>query len=186
MTTVSSEQYESLKKKLRKLQALAEQGYRGEAENARRAIERICEQYGLKIEDILDIETKHRYTFEIGRAKEMMNLFIRCLSAVCDTTDMGYWKPTRSSIKVELTALQYAEVSSLFGWHKENYKRELEEFERSFMSAYIGKHNLYFDEERNYKGDDEELTEEDIARIRRVLKMREAMSDNTYHKLLEA
>ena len=53
------------------------------------------------------------------------------------------------------------------------------------MSAYIGKHNLYFDEERNYKGDDEELTEEDIARIRRVLKMREAMSDNTYHKLLE-
>lgn len=31
MTTVSSEQYESLKKKLRKLQALAEQGYRGEA-----------------------------------------------------------------------------------------------------------------------------------------------------------
>ena len=63
MTTVSSEQYESLKKKLRKLQALAEQGYRGEAENARRAIERICEQYGLKIEDILDIETKRRYTF---------------------------------------------------------------------------------------------------------------------------
>lgn len=175
--TVSNEQYESLKKKLRKLQALAEQGCRGEAENARRAIERICEQYGLRLEDVLDIDTKHRYTFEIGRAKEMMNLFIRCLSAVCDTTDMGYWKPTRSSIKVELTALQYAEVASLFDWHKANYNRELEEFKNSFMSAYIGKHNLFFDEE---------LTEEDIERIRRVWKMREAMSDNTYHKQLEA
>ena len=185
MTIVSGEQYESLKKKLRKLQALAEQGYKGEAENARRAIERICEQYGLKIEDILDLETKHQYTFEIGRTKEMMELFLRCLSAVCDTTDMYYWKPTRSSIKVELTALQFAEVSSLFGWHKENYKHELEEFERLFMSAYVGKHNLHFDKERNYKGDNVELTEKDIARIRRVLKMREAMSDNTYHKLLE-
>ena len=184
--TVSSEQYESLKKKLLKLQALAEQGYRGEAENARRAIERICEQYGLRMEDVLDIDTKHRYTFEIGRAKEMMNLFIRCLSAVCDTSDMGYWKPTRSSIKVELTALQYAEVASLFDWHKANYNRELEEFKNSFMSAYIGKHNLFFDEERNSSRDDEELTEEDIERIRRVWKMREAMSDNTYHKQLEA
>ena len=183
--TANSEQYESLKKKLRKLQALAEQGYKGEADNARRAIERICEQYGVKLEDILDVETKHRYTFEIGRAKDMMNLFIRCLSTVCDTTDMGYWKPTRSSIKVELTALQYAEVASLFDWHKENYNRELEAFRQSFMSAYIGKHNLYFDEERNQSGDDDELTEEDIARIRRVWKMREAMSDSTYYKQLE-
>lgn len=184
--TAGSEQYESLKAKLRKLQALAEQGYRGEAENARRAIERICEQYGVKLEDILDIDTKHRYTFEIGRAKEMMNLFIRCLSAICDTTDMGYWQPTRSSIRIELTALQYAEVSSLFGWHKDNYKRELDEFKQSFMSAYIGKHNLFFDNERNGGRNDKELTEEDIARIRRVWKMREAMSDNTYHKQLEA
>lgn len=180
----NNEQYENLKKKLLKLQALAEQGYKGEAENARRAIERICKQYGLKLEDILDIKTKHLYTFEIGRKKEMMNLFIRCLSAVCDTSNMYYWRLTRSSIKIELTALQYAEVASLFDWHKANYNRELAEFKSSFMSAYIGKHNLFFNEERNGNVSDE-LTQEDIERIRRVWKMREAMSDNTYRKQLE-
>lgn len=177
--------YESLKKKLLKLQALAERGLGGEAENARRAIERICEQYGVKLEDVLDIETKHSYTLEIGRGKDMMQLFIRCISSVCDIKGMTYSKPTRSSIKIELTALQYADLSSLFDWHRANYKRELEEFRRSFMSAYIGKHDLFFDSEREGNSIDE-LTLEDIERLRRVLKMREAMSDNTYHKQLEA
>ena len=181
----NNEQLESLKKKLQKLQALAERGYRGEAENARRAIERICEQYGVKQEDVLDIETKHRYTFEIGRSKDMMSLFVRCLSTICDISGMTYSKPSRSSIRVELTALQYADVQSLFNWHKANYERELAEFRRSFMSAYIVKHDIYTDKDR-IGGDDRELTQEDIERIRRVWKMREAMSDNTYHKQLEA
>ena len=44
--TANSEQFESLKSKLQKLQALAERGYKGEADNAKRAIERICQQYG--------------------------------------------------------------------------------------------------------------------------------------------
>lgn len=83
MMNKDSEQYESLRKKLQKLQALAERGYQGEAENARRAVERICEQYGVKIEDVLDIETQRPYRFEIGRGKDDMNLFhplfVRCL-----------------------------------------------------------------------------------------------------------
>lgn len=181
----NSEQFESLKKKLQKLQALAERGYQGEAENARRAIERICEQYGIRIEDVLDIETLHSYTFEIGRGKDMMQLFIRCISSVCDIKGMTYSKPTRSSIRIKLTALQYADLSSLFDWHRANYKRELDEFRRSFMSAYIGKHDLFFDSEREDRSIDD-LTQEDIERIRRIWKMRDAMSNNTYHKQLEA
>lgn len=183
--TENSEQFESLKKKLQKLQALAERGYKGEAENARRAIERICEQYGVNMEDVLDIETKHRYTFEIGRGRDMMNLFVRCLSSICDISGMTYARPSRSSIRIELTTLQYADTLSLFNWHKANYERELAEFRRTFMSAYVGKHDLYMDRER--KGNDnKELTQEDIERIRRAWKMQEAMSDNTYHKQLEA
>ena len=182
--TANSEQFESLKSKLQKLQALAERGYKGEADNAKRAIERICQQYGVKVEDVLDIETKRPYRFEIGRGKDMMNLFIRCISATCDTEGMRYWKPTRSSIEIDMTALQYADTLSLFNWHKSNYQRELEEFRRTFMGAYIGKHDLYFDKERGGK-DVSELTLEDIERIRRMWKMQDAMSDNTYHKQLE-
>lgn len=182
--TANSEQFESLKNKLQKLQALAERGYNGEAENAKRAIERICQQYGIRMEDVLDVETKHRYTFEIGRGKDMMNLFIRCLSMICDTTGMTYTQPTRSSIRIELTALQYADVLSLLNWHKANFQREFDEFKRTFFGAYVNKHNLFFDSERS-GGRDRELTAEDIERLRRMWKMQDAMSDNTYHKQLE-
>ena len=67
----NSKEYESLQAKLKKLLALAEQGVGGEAVNARRLLEKLCEQYGIDIEELLDRETKHSYTFEIGRAKEM-------------------------------------------------------------------------------------------------------------------
>lgn len=184
MSNVTEYNFESLRDKLLKLQALVERGFGGEAENARRAIERICKQYGLKLEDVLDVETKHEYRFEIGKGKDMMNLFVRCVSMVCDIKGMQYYKPTRSSICIEVTAMQYADISSLFNWHLANYKHELDDFRQSFLDAYILKHNLYFDTERNGTSN-KELTKEDVERIRRIINMRNAMNDKTYHKQIE-
>lgn len=181
----NSKEYESLQAKLKKLLALAEQGVGGEAINARRLLERLCEQHNISIEELLDRETKHRYTFEIGRSKEMMQLFVCCLAKVVDIENMTYRQPTRSSISIEVTALQRAEILSLFNWHKSNFTKELEEFKSNFLSAYIGKHDLYFEQGEINNRSSEELTKEDIERIRRVLAMRDAMSDNSYYKQIE-
>lgn len=181
----NSKEYENLQSKLKKLLALAEQGVGGEAVNARRLLEKLCEQHGISIEELLDRETKHRYTFEIGRSKEMMQIFVRCLAKVVDIKNMTYTQPTRSSISVKVTALQRAEILSLFNWHKSNFTQELEEFKSNFLSAYIGKHDLYFEQGEVNNRSSEELTEEDIARIRRVCAMREAMSNHSYYKQLE-
>lgn len=182
-----SKEYESLLTKLKKLMALADRGVAGEAKNARHLLEKLCNQYDIDIEELLDIDTKHSYTFEIGKAKDMMQLFIRCLDKVVDIEGMKYTKPTRSSIRISVTAMQRAELLSLFNWHKANYLHELEEFKENFRSAYIGKHNLYYSRiEKTNNSSIEELTDEDIARIRKVLAMREAMTDNYYHKQLES
>ena len=42
MAEKDEKKYESLKAKLIKLQALADRGYQGEAENAKRLIKRLC------------------------------------------------------------------------------------------------------------------------------------------------
>lgn len=181
----NSKEYESLQSKLKKLLALAEQGVGGEAINARRLLEKLCEQHGISVEELLDRETKHRYTFEIGRSKEMMQIFVRCLAKVVDIENMTYTQPTRSSISIEVTAFQRAEILSLFNWHKSNFTHELDEFKQNFLSAYIGKHNLYFEQGETNNSSSEELTKEDVARIRRVWAMREAMSDNHYYKQLD-
>ncbi len=177
------DKYESLKAKLRKLQALAENGYHGEAQAARRAIETLCTKYGISMDDVLDFDKQKEYTFEIGRGKDMMHLFIRCLANVCPIDGMKYCKPTRSSIRLRMTAMTCTEVSALFDWHKQNFERELKQMRMDFMTAYIGKHNLLFDTERN-GGSTDDLTVEDIEKIRRIWKFREAMSDSSYHKMI--
>ena len=174
--------YESIKSRLRKLLALADRGYQGEAENAKNAIERICKEYGIRIEELFDIEKKYKYKIEIGRSRDMMNLFIRCLSSICDIKGMTYYKPTRSSIVIELTSMQYAEIISLYNWHKGNYLREMRDFKKNFMSAYVGKHDLFLERERQGNHNFEDLTQEELNNMIKVLKIKEAMSDNIYRK----
>lgn len=121
----NSNQYESIKQKLLKLQALAEKGYRGEADAAKRAIERICAQYGVTLEEVLCVDQPQRYEFEIGRYKYMLTLFCQCHGVVTGIGQLSYYKRSRNRIAVDLTPLQYAELSSLFEWHKANFLKDL-------------------------------------------------------------
>lgn len=178
--------YERIKSKLRKLLALAERGVNGEAENAKKAIERICKEYGINIEDFFDTNKIGQYVFKVGQGKDMMNLFARCVSYVCgDIKDMTYRRISRSSIELEVTSMQYAEILSLFNWHKGNYEREIKDFKKNFMSAYVGKHDLYVQKERDGDRDINDMTTEELQRLLKVLKLKNAMSDNTYRKQLE-
>lgn len=180
----NTKQYESIKQKLLKLQALAERGYKGEAYAAQQAIERICQQYNIRLDDILDAQAKRWYTFETGRSKAMQTLFMQCYAKVMNVGSMSYRQIGRNRIGIELTALQYAELFNMFEWHKDNFAQELEDMKQTFLEAYISKHNIYRD-----TGDDnteeKELTMEDLQRIRKMLAMRETLSDRHYNKMLE-
>lgn len=179
-----TKQYEGIKQKLLKLQALAEKGYKGEAYAAQQAIERICQQYNIRLDDILDAQAKRWYTFETGRSKAMQTLFMQCYAKVMNVGSMSYRQIGRNRIGIELTAIQYAELSNMFEWHKDNFAQELEDMKQTFLEAYISKHNIYRD-----TGDDnteeKELTMEDLQRIRKMLAMRETISDRHYNKMLE-
>lgn len=48
-------EYESIKSKLRKLQALAEGGCEGEARAAKRTIENLCRKYGITLERLCNL-----------------------------------------------------------------------------------------------------------------------------------
>ena len=120
---------ESIKDKLRKLAALAERGMEGEAANAKRAIERICQQYGIRLEDMLE-EDKKRYHIRVGRNPMQRQLFNQCYGVVVGTGKITYWNISRDTIAVELTPLQYAELVSMWEWHQSNFTRDLEEMQK--------------------------------------------------------
>ena len=174
---------ESIKNKLKKLLALSEQGVQGEAENARKLLEKLCEEYGVSIEDLLDENQTKFYQFDIGRDVLYRKIFVQCYCKVTNRQSLEYHQESRSRISVEMTALQYAELMALFEWHKTNFNKDLEDMKRNVLLAYCRKHRLRSD----IKPDDEtgiELTREEKERLLKVMCIQETLGDSQYHKLL--
>lgn len=178
------EQYESIKNKLKKLLALAERGVQGEAENARRLLEKLCKEYGVSIEELLDENQVKYYRFDIGRNAINKDLFTQCFCKVAQKNSLSYRQVSRSQIAVEMTALQYAELVSLFEWHKANFNKDFEDMKKNILLAYCRKHHLYSDVKPD-KDNDIKLTEDERKRLLKILFMQESLNDNQYHKLLE-
>ena len=177
-------EYESIKNKLKKLLALAERGVQGEAENARRLLEKLCKEHGVSIKELLDENQLKYYRFDIGRNAIYKDLFTQCFCKVAQKVSLGYRQVSRSQIAVEMTALQYAELASLFEWHKANFNKDLEDMKKNILLAYCRKHHLYSDvKPDNYN--DRELTAEEKERLLKIMYMQESLNDNQYHKLLE-
>lgn len=180
--------FESIKSKLRKLQALAEKGYNGEAEAAKRLLDKLCKQYGVSLEDILDREKKNCYRFEIGKGKIWLDLFMQCYVNVTGSKELQYIRESSSIIRgVELTAYQFAEISNLFFWHKANLKKDFEKTQRLVFEAYVQKHRIFRDRSNDPKDAEEEQESKpiDLARLRAILAMMDNLNDNHYHKMIE-
>lgn len=176
-------QYESIKNKLKKLLLLAERGVQGEAENARRLLEKLCKEYDVSIEELLDENQMKIYRFDIGRNAIYKDLFAQCYCKVAQKISLSYWKaPKRNQILVKMTALQYAELTSLFEWHKANFNEDLEDMKKNILIAYCRKHHLHSDAKID---NDRELTADDRERLIKIMFMQESLNDNQYHKLLE-
>lgn len=180
-----TDKYESLKAKLRKLAALAERGVGGEAANARRLMEQICREHGVSLDEVLNVEAVKWYDFEIGRRKTDLDLFMQCYAKVTGNGKLSYRSRSRSMISVELTAYQYAEISSLFEWHKQNFKRDVENLMGTLFHAYCSKHSLYRERSDDEPEEELNLTPEDIRRILAAAALRDSLNDASYCKLIE-
>lgn len=172
--------YESIVQRILNLQKLVEQGVGGEAENARRAIETIVKRYGLSLDEILADEKPevHWWRYKTAREKELL---LQCLGVVLDS-----WQPTSytkgsGTFGAKLTKLQYAELSSMYDWHRANMEHEYKEMISNFFSAYAHKHMLF----PATKQENDDKSPVNWEKIKRMLAMQEAMSDKTYRKQLE-
>lgn len=182
----NSNQYESIKQKLQKLQALAERGMAGEAANAKRLIEKLCKKYGVTLEEVLSQDQPQNYEFEIGRYKYMLKLFMQCYAVVTNKGTLSYVQCSRSVIRVELTPLQYAELKNFFEWHKANFAKDVEAMQNTIIDAYLHKHNIFRKRsEEEEQNDNEELTPTELQKLRTMLTMMDELRDSHYHKMIE-
>lgn len=178
--------YESIKSKLKKLLALAEGGVDGEARNARKLLERLCEQHGVSIDELLDTDKKEWYQIEVGSRKIDKDLLVQCYCYITDKHSMSFRAVSRSVVEVELTAYEYAELSSMFAWHKDNLRKDVENLMQTLFISYCSKHNITSrtreeTEDRPRKS----LTREEFNRLRAALALQDTLNNNSYFKQIE-
>ena len=182
------ENYESIKTKILKLRELALRGEHEEAKNAQRRLDNLLSKYDLSLDKILaEKENKKSRFFIISTF--FSNLFFQCVFQVLNLSTLSYKESKKGHYSIEMTDLEYAELQSLFEWHKLNYKREYDKMVKSFSTAYIQKHAIW----RRTEPTDEELEELednkddkiDYDEIRRIIALKNSMSDNRYVKMIE-
>jgi len=179
------EDFESIKSKILKLQALVEKGIDGEAANAKRVLENLLRKYGLTLEQVIsEQEKKEKRKFEATREWHKKLLF-QCYFYIMNKSKASYWG-SGNKIWFELTDMEYAELSNLYEWHKAQLKKEIDKVIIDFSEAYCIKHNI-----TNHSKDDDDtedskpLTAEEKRRIYRVLSLIESVEDTHYHKQIE-
>jgi hypothetical protein len=176
---------ESIKDKLKKLLALSQRGEGGEAANAKRLLENMCERYNIALEDLLENKKKF-YRFKPGKAI-YEKLFWSCVFKNITDDEAHHTTYTKCGnvIIILLTAYQYAEITNLFEWHKKNMADELKKTEDAFFDAYRYKHNLFLRESLDdQKEDNAPLTDEELEKLKIMTGLVGAISDKTYTRSL--
>ena len=179
--------YESIKSKILKLKELVLRGEYKEAQNAQRRIDNILSKYNLSLNEVLSEEQKKKGRF-FSISAFYNKLFFQCVFQILNLSTLSYREPQKRHYYIEMTDIEYAELNSLFEWHKLNYKREYNKMVKLFTSAYIQKHQIW----RKTEPTDEELAkidygennEIDYEKMRRIIALENFMSDEKYIKMI--
>lgn len=175
---------ERITDKLKKLLALAERGYGGEAENARRLLEAQLNKYELTLEDLLN-EGKKRRILKY-RGEEELRLVIQVLASVLGSKNEVFngstYNSSKKQIYIELTDLQFAEISDMIAFYKRQFNKEKKRLLKDLFSSFIQKHHL-FDCDPIDKPNSESK-DIDLEELFRILQLSRSMEDVTYRKAI--
>lgn len=125
--------------RIKKLQVLAERGMDGEKQNAKRALERICEKQGISLEALDDSsDKKELHWFNYPRKNKLYHkLLHQCIyKALGDTEDFKYYRTgKKSKVGVYCTKSQAIEIELDFSFYKFNLDKELDRLISTFIQV---------------------------------------------------
>ena len=173
---------EQATKKLKALKTLAEKGVGGEKETALRMYEDLCRKYDIsedEAEAALAQLEKRWFSYSTQLEEELLlQIFHKVTGSGKSYIYTGKYS-RRKKRGCVCTALEAAEIELLFGFYREEMKRELE----VFMIAFKQKNNLFPDEKarayKEYDGPEREMTEEEKRKYKKAAFMRMMMDGRT-------
>jgi len=173
---------ETVKHKLRKILALAEQGEQGEAAAAQRILSEQLEKYGLSIAD-LGSDSTHEYEISYGVGIDY-NLVLQVVAKLNLEAYKMRWgnngKIVRHKLLITCTPAVYADFCA----HLDHYRAVWDEQMREFFHAFCLKHDLVRTKEESSEENDEPLTQAEYKKLLRLRSMMEGVEKRELKKLL--
>lgn len=159
--------YESIINKLRKVLAIRDAGLMGEASAAEAALNRLCDKYGIAIDEIIASgEEKKRVYFKGLSDNLVKNILFACYFKVTNQQRVSYHKAGRGCIVFELTTCQEVELKELFDCMRKAYNKAVKQTIKDFNDAFIIRNHLYSDAAT--EPCDKPLSPEEMHRILRI------------------
>ena len=177
---------ESVLEKLRKIARLAERGYKGEADNARRKLEKQLAEYGLTMEDVLrerkscrEFRYSNKYEFRL-----FLNMFAQQFGSDSEEFKGATLNRSSKKIHVELSDIDYADFAPEWDYYRTEFARELRKTEEALLIAFVNKFDLFDKTPKDDEGD-KKRSKPDLERLRRALELISSIESNPYRTLLE-
>lgn len=161
---------------LKKLQALAERGERGERTAARRQLERLMEKYGVQEADISDEAlTTHWYRYSNPLEKRLLMQVFYKVAPKRNTYKRVCGEGTRTKAGIKCTAAEALQIDVEYDFYKTLWAKEVD----FFLRAFIQKHQI-FDMSPGHETDDT-VDRETVMRMSMLI---DGMEDATLHKMI--
>lgn len=161
----------------KKLHELAKRGIDGEKQNALDMLEKMMQKHGITW-DMLDVNNRKEREFKIH--KDQHKFLVQIIHSVAGSVDIyGFAsdkKRTTKRVVVDITDMEFIEVTAKFEFYWAKYKEDME----LFYSAFIQKNKLF----RKQTEEDEEkdlppLTAEEKAKLYRMRQMMDGLDRHT-------
>ena len=178
---------DSVRERLRKIAALAKQGYEGEAKAASLLLEKQLKKYNLTLEDVLDDVKKKRefrYANKIER-EVLVDLLAHHFGEESSEFKTGIVLPSKKKVIIEMTDADYADFSPEWEHYRREANREFKKQEEAFIIAFINKYDLFDKSKDNEDKPTKELSKEDLEILRKAIILQMGIDANPYHKMLE-
>lgn len=187
MAKVDNRPEEKVMDQLRKIAALADRGFMGEAAMARQILERKLREYGLTVDDLYKDAKKvrtFRYQNELER-RLLVQILVHYFGSASDEFKGGLIIRKKKVIEIELTDLDYAELSSEYGYYRGAFAREIKKSNEAFLVAFVNRFEL-FDVTPTSVQPTKELSPEELKRTLDALRIARTIEAYPYRKEIAA
>ena len=170
---------EQLLRKVKKIQALAERGDRGEKESAAALLERLMKQYGIT-ESELSEDRRERawFRFKTPLERKLLNQVIYTVTGRIAYSCVGrYTNRPRKMLGIDCTAAERLEIEISFEFYNAALEKEL----ARFYSAFLNKNHIFPEKAIDDIPDTGEI---DLEEAQRLSMMMAGMEEHTRRKAL--